>query len=339
MKRLTTIFALVLAIGAPMPAQMVASHPSTQVVKQAGASVQPATKPVARVNGSVLTERDLQREEYLIFPYARQHNGQIPKEMEPDIRKGALQMIIFEELVYQEAMRRKLTVSPARLQSAEADFRGQFRNAEEYRQLLQEEFHGSQQLLREKIRRSLLIDGLLETEVQKKSAVSAAELRAYYEKNPKNFEYPESFAIQTISMIPPPKATPAQIKEARKRAEEALRQAKATKNYQEFGILAEKLSEDDYRVMMGDHKAVERSTMAPQLVQVLLSMQPGQVSDIVQVDQICTIVRLNKHIPAGKKKFDDVKVQLKAELEKKKTNQVRAEFARRLRQKATIEIL
>ena len=28
-------------------------------------------KPVARVNGSVLTDRDLLREMYIIFPYAR----------------------------------------------------------------------------------------------------------------------------------------------------------------------------------------------------------------------------------------------------------------------------
>ncbi len=47
-----------------------------------------------------------------IFPYASQHNG-FPKEQEAAIRQGALQMIIFEELVYQDAKRRGLTVSAA----------------------------------------------------------------------------------------------------------------------------------------------------------------------------------------------------------------------------------
>ena len=68
-------------------------------------------KTVAVVNGSVLTDRDLLREMYTIFPYAQQHNGGFPKEQEASIRQGALQMIIFEELVHQEAVRRKLTVS------------------------------------------------------------------------------------------------------------------------------------------------------------------------------------------------------------------------------------
>ncbi len=71
--------------------------------------LRPAGKPVARVNGVVLTDVDLVREEYAIFPYAAQHGGKIPADMEPGIRKGAMQMIIFEELVYQDAQKRGIT--------------------------------------------------------------------------------------------------------------------------------------------------------------------------------------------------------------------------------------
>ncbi len=119
-------------------------------------------KPVARVNGTVLTDRDLQREMFAIFPYARQHNGSVPQEMEPQIRQGAMQMIIFEELVYQEAQRRKITVSAERLNRAEADFRKQFSSPAEYKSFVQSEFNGSERQLREKIRRSLMIEALLE---------------------------------------------------------------------------------------------------------------------------------------------------------------------------------
>ncbi|HVO82439.1 MAG TPA: peptidyl-prolyl cis-trans isomerase [Terriglobales bacterium] len=338
MKSKLLISVLVLTALAPVSAQLVASHASTQP-SQTPPATQPTGKPVARVNGTVLTDLDLLREEYTIFPYARQHNGRIPKQMEGQIRDGAMQMIIFEELVYQEAVRRKMTIPAATLQKAETDFRGQFRSSDEYERLLQTEFHGSRQALRDKIRRSLLIDALLKQEVGNKSVVSPAELRDYYNANPARFQYPESFAIQTISFVPPQKATAQQLEEARKRAEAALPHAKAAKNYEEFGMLAEKISEDDYRVMMGDHKAVERAKLAPQVVQALLALQPGQVTDIIQVEQIYTIIRLNKHIPAGKTKLDDVKDQLKKELEQKKTNQLRAALGKKLRQNASIEIL
>ncbi len=61
---------------------------------------------------------------YAIFPYARQHNGGFPKEMVDNIRDGAMKMIVFEELVYQEALRRGMTVPAAKLEKAEEEFRG-----------------------------------------------------------------------------------------------------------------------------------------------------------------------------------------------------------------------
>jgi parvulin-like peptidyl-prolyl isomerase len=318
----------------------VPSHAPTVVTKASPTgSVTAATKPVARVNGAVLTQADLLREEYTIFPYARQHNGTIPSEMAPQIRDGALKMIIFEELVYQEAQRRKMTVAATKLQRAEADFRKQFDTPDEYNALLQNEFHGSQKLLREKIRRSLLIEAFLKAEVDSKSAVSAAEAKAYYDKNPAQFQHPESFTFQTISFLPPAKATPDQLKEARKRAQDALPQARATKTDEEFGLLAEKISDDDYRVMMGQHKPVDRDRLAPQVVKALLAMKPGQVSDLIQIEQAYTIVRLQAHTLAGKASFADVKGQLQKNLQGIKVNQLRAALDQKLKQKAKIEEL
>ena len=296
-------------------------------------------KAVARVNGAVLTDRDLQREMFTIFPYARQHNGNVPQEMEPQIRQGALQMIIFEELVYQEAQRRHMTISAERLNRAEADFRRQFATPEEYKAFVQAECNGSEQVVREKIRRSLLIEALLKTEVDNKSVVTVADAKVYYDKNPAVFQYPESFAFQTISILPPPNAGPAQLKEARKKAEDALKQAKETKNYEQFGLLAEKISEDDYRVMMGEHRAVPRDKLAPQVVKALDAMQPGQITDLIQIENAYTIVRLIKHIPPGKVPFETVKKQLMEQLQRTRTSQVRAAFDKKLRQNAKVEVL
>ncbi len=331
---------IVVATMVAMGSAQVASHaPTLGQQPQATSFAQPTNRPVARVNGVTLTDRDLLREEYTIFPYARQHNGSVPAEMEPQIRQGAMQMIIFEELVYQDAQRRKLTVPAAKLQKAEADFRQQFSNPEEYQQLLRDEFQGSKEALRQKITRSLLIEELLKSEVENKSAVSLAEAKAYYEKNIERYRYAESFAIQTISILPPDKATPDQLKEGRKRADAALKQAQATKDAESFGLLAEKISDDDYRVMMGNHKAVPRTQLAPQVVQALLPLKDGQITGLIQLDQAYTIVRLNKHILAGTRKFEDVKDQLKKELKDKKTNQLRAALDKRLRQNAKIETL
>lgn len=329
--------ALVL-IAIPAAAQ-VASHEQSKLNVSVAHIAAPTGRVVAKVNGTVLTDKDLVREEYAIFPYARQHGGSIPQNMEPGIRKGALEMIIFEELCYQQAQKDKMTVPPERLASSQRDFRKRFGGESEYRQFVKMEFGASQQLLTKQIKRSLLIDEFLKTNVAKKAAVSLPELRAYYENNGARFSYPESFAIQTISIMPPAKATAAQSQQARKRADDALKQAKATKTAEEFGLLAERISDDDYHVMMGDHKWVGRDRMPPAMLNAALKMKIGEMSEVIQVEQYYVIFRLNGHVRAGKSKFQEVKNDLRKEFEEKKTEQIRTALGKKLRQNAKIETL
>ena len=320
-------------------AAQVTSHSPTS--KQAPAqsemlAINPTGRPVARVNGKVLTDFDLVREEFAIFPYARQHNG-LPKDLAPQIRVGALKMIVFEELVYQEAQRRKMTIPPATLQRSEQEFRKQFATPEEYSAFLRADFNGSRQALLEKVRRSLLIEALLKAEVDNRSAVGPVELKAYYEKNIQRFTHPEQFRFQTISIVPPQNATAEQLKEARIRAESALKQARATKTVQEFGLLAEKISEDDFRVLMGQHKPMAVGQLPPNVVAALRLMKPDQMSDIIQVDTLLTIVRLQEHIPSGKTSLQGVRAALQKEASEKKKDDLRKAFDRKLHQTAKIE--
>jgi parvulin-like peptidyl-prolyl isomerase len=301
--------------------------------------VQPVTnRPVARINGTELTDRDLLREMLIIFPYARQHNG-FPKAEEPKIRMGALKMIEFEELVYQEAERRGMTVSLAKLQKAQTDFRAQFPNQEAFDEFLKTEMQGSNQVLRKKIRRSLLVDQFLQVEVTDKAEVTLAEAQAYYDKNPNVFRYSENFGIQTISILPSDKASEEVKKQAHKAAEEACQKAKATKSYREFGLLAEKVSEDDFHVNMGDHKTVDRDKLPPEIVKAALALQPGQVSDLLQLGTFYTCFRLNTHTPAGKRTFAQVKDALRQSLQREKNERLRAGLDQKLRQNAKVEEL
>jgi hypothetical protein len=327
---------LLAAVTCVAPAQSAA--PPSNLFEKSAPPTQLTGKTVARVNGFVLTDRDLLREMYAIFPYARQHNGAFPQAMEPDIRRGALKMIEFEELVYQEALRRKMTVAPARLSQAETSFIHQFRTADQYQAYLTAECQGQRKVLRAKVRRSLLIEDLLKAEVADKSVVSLADARGYYLQHPEKFHTVESFAIQTISTMPG-KTDPDQMKAARKRAEEALQQARATKTYEEFGMLAEKISEDDFRVVMGDHKLVDRAHLPPQILSVADKMQPGQISDIIQVDQVYTIIRLNSHVPAGLRTFPEIKDSLREYLRRQNVERLRGGLNTRLRKTAKIEEL
>lgn len=347
MKYQITIAAMLLA-GISASAQLVSSHngaaPAATVASakaaQAASTVtlQATGKPVVRINDSVLTDRDLLREMFALFPYARMHNG-FPKKQEAEIRQGAMQMIIFEELVYQEALRRKMTIPAVRLRQDEKKFKSQFSSQEEFNAYLKAEMDGSEARLRQQIKRSLLIEALLKSEVEAKSVVTPTEARQYYEKNPKQFEHGEVFSFQSISVLPPANANPETLKDTRKKAEDYLKQAKATKNYEEFGLLAEKVSEDDYRVNMGDHKAAKRSDLPTEVIQAALTLKVGEVSGLIQLGNAYTIIRLNGHTPVGRTKFPEVRTKLMKTLQQQKTEQLRAALDKRLHENAKIQEL
>jgi parvulin-like peptidyl-prolyl isomerase len=338
------------AVGAD--AQMVASHAPTSAAASASfpeaskavqssvdaSALQVTGKAVVKVNGAELTDRDLLREMFALFPYAKLHGG-FPKKQEPEIRQGALQMIIFEELVYQEAVRRKMTIAPARITREEHNFKGQFASQAEFNAYLKTELGGSEAKLRQMIKRSLLIEAMLKQEVDAKSVVTLAEARSYYEKNPKSFEHGETFTLQTISIIPPDKASAQVVADARKKAEGILAQAKATKNYEQFGLLAEKVSEDDFRVDMGDRKVVKSGNLPPEVVKVAEKMKPGEVSGLIPLGTAWTIIRVNAHTPPGKATFDAAKAELMTDMQKRKYEQLRVGLDKRLHQNAQIQEL
>ena len=306
--------------------------------KQTGATVlAPTGKIVAKVNGAPLTDRDLLRQMLVEFPYAKQHGGKFPAEFEKDIRRNALTEIEFEELAYQEAQRRKLAVAPATLNQAIRDFKKQFETTGDFRNYLQAEHQGSMELLIARIKRAILIDQVLKAEIVRKSKVTPAQLLDFYKKNPGRFTKPESVSLQTISLVIPDNATAQTKAQVRQKAEEVLKQAQAAKNYEEFGVLAEKYSQDDWRVMMGDHKSLHRGRMPAQVEAVVYKMKAGTVSGLIETENSFCIARVNASEPSRLVRFAEVKAQLTKDLESQKAQQLRQDLEARLRKNAKVE--
>jgi len=304
----------------------------------ASGSMQVTGKAVVRVNGVELTDRDLVREMLQIFPYASTHNG-FPKSQEESIRKGALSMIEFEELVYQDAEQRKVTVPPEKLNKAVAAYRKRFGSDEEFQQYLKAEMNGSKEKFRKTVRRSLLIEAALKSELDIRSHVTAAQVKEFYLKNPKPFTHPEQLQFQTISIMPPDNAAATVKEQAHKRANEAWEQAKTTHTYEEFGLLAEKYSQDDFRVDMGNHKLTPSTALPKEVLQILDPLKPGQVSSICQFGPYYAIFRLEARVAAGKTPFAEVQAKLQQDLQKERYNSLRRELDKRLRAKAKVEEL
>ncbi len=332
---------LALSIGAALLALSTGAQntpliPSHQPAVPA-AAVRPAVEsPVARVNGAVLTERDLQREMQKIFPYAGVHGNRMPGGFPPEVRRKALDQILFEELLYQEALRRRMTVSTSMFDDLLQQALSRFPSRAEFESYAAQEYGGIKGF-EHQLRRGLLIALFADQEIARKARVSDAQVRQFYNANQNRFRKPASAWIQSISFQLSANATPAQRAQVRQRAEQVLLLAKAARDYEQFGLLAEKYSEDDWRVMMGDHKWIHRGRMPSAVEDVAFTLKAGETSGLIATPEALVIVRVNSTQPQTRIPFTQVQDSLRKDLQEARERDLRARLERQLRKTFSVE--
>jgi parvulin-like peptidyl-prolyl isomerase len=337
-----TVWCVLIFLALPLAAQQgpVASHaPDPALAKTQTVTPPPVSMSnvVARVNGASITERDVAEQSMRLFPYYSIHGGKVPDKYQAEIRAKAIQQLINDELMYQAAKRRGITVPPATMQDVLRQARGRFPSRKEYEEYAKAQY-GSVENFERRIRRAVIIANYQHREIELKAKFTDAQVREVYEKNKKSFLRPESVWLQTITVNLPANPSAQQRELARERMADILKQVKATKNYQDFGLLAEKVSEDDYRVMMGDHKWVHLVALPEDVKQTLALLQPGQTSDVVESSAGLTIFRVNERRPQKQMEFSEVRDQLRQQMEEGARKARAEQLAQNMQKGARIEM-
>lgn len=321
-------------VGQAVP---VSSHaPAVSSSPVAGATAQ--AKPVIRVNGVVITQRDLNEQMQRLFPYYAIHGGAVPEKYKPEIHDKAVQQLINDELMYQAAKKLGMVVPPATMTKLMSQARERFPTQQQYLAYSKSQY-GSVQGFERRIRRAVLIAEYQDRQIVKKSVVSDAKLHEIYNQNKARFVRPESVELQSISLNLPEKPSADQVKMIETRMNEVLPKAKAARDKNEFGLLAEKYSEDDYRVVMGDHKWVHLVSMPPQLGKVAGELKVGETSDVIKMPVSWVILRVNDRRPQKQMEFSEIVTELRMQLEKSMQQDRWGSLSKELRKNAKIEIL
>jgi parvulin-like peptidyl-prolyl isomerase len=319
------------------PAPVLPSRDATASDASAALARPPQT-PIARVNNVVLTQTQLDEEMQRLFPYYAIHGGRVPAGAEVELRKQAMHDMVLHELVYQEARRRNLQVPLAAWQKRLREMRQRFATRQAYEAVATKQY-GSVAAFEHRLRRVMLVEQLWNLEVTRKAAVTDQAARVYYQGHLSQFVRPESVWLQTITIKIPASATAEQKQQAKKIAEEILVKAKAAKNYEEFGMLAQQLSQDDWRVMMGDHRWVHRAAVTPDIEQPLFSLKAGEISGLVESSTGYVILRANDHKQKRQMSYTEMASGIRQRMEKEKREQRSSEFELSLNNKAKVEML
>src|ERR1700730_11753470 len=174
-----------------------------------------------------------------------------------------------------------------------------------------------------KVRYVVLDNGKIEAGV----SVSHEDLQAYYNQHRDDYRVPEQVNVSHILIktpLPGPdgKVDPKGVEEARKKAEDVLKQLKAGGNFAE---LAKKYSEDPGSGKNGGSLGwIGKGRTVPEFEQTAFSLAKGATSGLVQSSYGFHIIRLDDKQAAHVKTLDEVKDQIEGSIRKQKAAQAAA---------------
>jgi len=251
------------------------------------AAAWPATAPAqvqglaATVNGKPITNERLER---FFEDYAAEKGRMATSIWQPGpfkrLKREALDQLIEQEVLFQEAERRKITASPADAERAVAVLRAQFKKPGSFQRKL-ERGGFTEVTYQEYVRRQLSIRRLLDQEVAAgKITVTDEEAHAFYASRPDLFTEPEAVRVRHILVSVKPEASEAERKKGRRAAEKLLAQAR--KKGADFAALATKHSQDPTSASGGDLGFVVRGQMVTPFETAAFALQPGEISPVVE---------------------------------------------------------
>jgi peptidyl-prolyl cis-trans isomerase C len=242
-----------------------------------GARAQHAGDAV-RVNGAGIPNERLDR--FLVEYLAQKgRNAQAIRHPEAyrQYRREALDQLVDDELLWQEAVRLGLVATPAQVEAAVAEGRARYPAPGEFARRL-ERAGLTEQTYPAWARRQASIQKLLAGRLGALT-VTDAEVHAHYLAHPESFTSPLELRVRHVLRQADVGAPPAERARARAEAEEVRQLAAAGRD---LGALARERSQDGTAAAGGDLGWVARGTMVPEFEAAAFALPDGGISAVVE---------------------------------------------------------
>jgi parvulin-like peptidyl-prolyl isomerase len=240
-------------------------------------------------------------------------------------RKKALDQLIFQELAYQEAVRRGLSVEEQRVDYAMDKFITSVGHEQGYNDFLER-----QQLtpveVRASIERSLLLQLIAAREVMEKVSVTDDDVLKEYEQQKDQHITPEKVTVVDV-LISPKLDDQASMK----KASEILAAINADKDKNPQNLVRD----DTFTVKSRDLQKEKE----PALYDAARKLKQGELSGVIKTGDGTHIMQLTQYTPAKQTPFEEVKGPLKETLRAMAQIKRFQEWEQELKKDAKIELL
>ena len=292
-----------------------------------------ASGQIATVDGVAVLRQDLDREMQLVsMKLTHQGRPMSPEQLKP-YEEQFRETLINRMLLLKHARSQGITVKDNLVAKALKDFKGGFKDDQEYRQTLTK-MGFTEPLLEGQIRDGLTVKALLDKDVLQKISVSDAQVRAYYDANPNRFRQPEQVRASHILI-----KVSATADEAEKSAAMAKIKGlqKRIADGENFAELATEYSEGPSKVKGGDLGFFSREQMVQPFSEAAFALQPGQVSDVVTTQFGYHLIRVTERKPEQDVAFKDVSEAIAAHLRQEEEQKNIQSYVQKLRKGADIK--
>ena len=308
------------------------SSPQTVTLEPNVVKTPPVQAPdsvAVTVNGVDITESQVEEQIKPLIerlsPQAEQLPPSFIEQYKSQVRKQILERMIVEHLLDEKVKDANIVVTEEEVINQLEEMTSEQDLSLEDLKVLVEARGQSFDETKQRVRRGMGYQKLIEGQWGDKIKVTEDEAQKYYSENKSDFEIPEQVRASHILITPDtsdPNNDPNQAKtEARAKAESLLKQIRQGADFAE---LARANSSCSSAAKGGDLNYFSRGQMVPAFEKVAFELKPGQLSDIVETQFGYHIIKVADHRDPNTMTFE----QAKDDIIKGLTQQKQAEFVK-----------
>jgi peptidyl-prolyl cis-trans isomerase SurA len=287
----------------------------------------------AMVNDKVITRLDidkavLEAEESLLRMYDRQ--PELLQQRRMELRQDALDQLVERELILHEFETANYQLPDSIIEDyLRRLVRQRFGDHLNLIQELQAEGRTLASFRRE-IRDDYIVRAMRQRNVSSSVLISPYKIQTYYQQNTNLFRVDDQIRLRMIFLANGPNRSPAMTREL---AGEILQRLKAGAAFDEMATI---YSDGSQRVEGGDWGWIEPPKLNEDLARVALTLEPGALSDVIELSNGCYLMRLEEVRAAHIRPLPEVRAEIEKTLEMLEQQRLQKQWIDRLKSRSFV---
>jgi peptidyl-prolyl cis-trans isomerase SurA len=293
---------------------------------------------VAKVNGEIITRRELERKRLVIEAELRQQ-GLIGRAFEDAAAKRAAEGLrdqIDQLLLVQKGKELNINVdADVNRRFAEIQSESKVVDTDKFHDWVREQTGETYEDFRLQMKNQLLSQRVISEEVYRNVVIPKAEIEKYYNEHKAEFIRQEMVSLREI-LVSTGDGSAAKVAAAETKAKGLV--DKARKGEAKFTDLARQYSDAPTATSDGELGAFKRGDLAKEIDDTVFNHPKGYVTDPIRRPAGFEIYRVEEHYAAGQASMDEVESEINAKLMGPRVIPKVREYLTQLRENAFLQI-